>query len=133
MADSPDKNAFPGRDIPPHDAGEFLTVNRPEDENIRLQGIEHFIRQLADDDEVTRWRSAEALGRIGDPAAVEPLIDALWDEDARVRLKAAWALGAIGDPRAIPALRKLYRIEKEETQEIIQEALNAIGTRSRPG
>ena len=98
----------------------------PEDETIKERRLAHFIRQLADNDEVTRWRSAEALGRIGDPAAVGALIDTLWDEDARVRLKAAWALGAIGDPRAISALRRLYRIEKEGAQEIIKEALEAI-------
>jgi HEAT repeat protein len=62
----------------------------------------------------------------GDPAAVEELIGTLWDDDDRVRLKAAWALGRIGDPRAIPSLRRLYRMEREETQEIIKEALEAI-------
>ena len=56
---------------------------------------------LTDDDEINRWKAAEALGRLGDPDAVEPLIDALWDDDSRVRLKAAWALGQIGDSRAV--------------------------------
>jgi len=57
---------------------------------------------------------------------VEPLIDALWDDDARVRLKAAWALGMLGDPRALGPLQKLYRIEREDARDIIQEAMEMI-------
>jgi HEAT repeat protein len=86
----------------------------------------HFIRMLTDDDETNRWKAAEALGRMGDSGAVEPLIDTLWDDDSRVRLKAAWALGQIGDSRAIPHLRRLYRMEKEGVQEIITEAIEEI-------
>ena len=88
--------------------------------------LAHFIRLLSDDDEVSRWKAAEALGRIGDPAAVDELISTLWDDDARVRLKAAWALGRIGDPRAYAPLQRLYRIENEWAQEIIKEALENI-------
>jgi HEAT repeat protein len=92
-------------------------------DNTRLT---HFIRLLSDDDEVSRWKAAEALGRIGDPGAVDELISSLWDEDARVRLKVAWALGRIGDRRAYAPLQRLYRMENEEAQEIISEALENI-------
>jgi HEAT repeat protein len=88
--------------------------------------LAHFIRMLSDDDEVSRWKAAEALGRIGDPAAVDELISTLWDDDARVRLKAAWALGRIGDRRAYAPLQRLYRMEDEWAQEIIREALDNI-------
>jgi len=88
--------------------------------------LDHFILMLSDDDEVNRWKAAESLGRMGDPGAVEPLIDTLWDDDPRVRLKAAWALGQIGDPRAINPLRRLYRMENEGAQEIIMEAMEEI-------
>jgi len=88
--------------------------------------LEHFIRLLSDDDETSRWKAAEALGRIGDPAAIHALIDTLWDEDARVRLKSAWALGRIGDMRAYAPLQRLYRMEDEWAQEIIREALEEI-------
>ena len=91
--------------------------------------LAHFIALLSDDDESSRWKAAEILGRIGDPAAVEDLIDTLWDDDERVRVKAAWALGQIGDPQAIPSLRRLYRMENEGVQEIIKEALDAINRR----
>jgi HEAT repeat protein len=43
------------------------------------------------------WRVAEALGKIGDTRAVEPLIAALKDEDERVRRVAAEALEQIGE------------------------------------
>jgi HEAT repeat protein len=86
----------------------------------------HFIRMLLDDDEVSRWKAAEALGRMGDPHAVDELISTLWDDDARVRLKAAWALGQIGDRRAYAPLQRLYRMEDEWAQEIIKEALENI-------
>ena len=86
----------------------------------------HFIRMLSEDDEVSRWKAAEALGRMGDPEAVDELISTLWDDDARVRLKAAWALGRIGDRRAYAPLQRLYRMENEWAQEIIGEALENI-------
>jgi len=88
--------------------------------------LAHFIALLSDDSEGNRWKAAEALGRIGDPAAVDELIGTLWDDDEWVRLKAAWALGRIGDPRAIHPLQRLYRMENEGAQEIIKEALDAI-------
>ena len=88
--------------------------------------LQHFITMLSDDDEMNRWKAAETLGRIGDRAAVGPLIDTLWDEDARVRLKAAWALGRIGEPDALRPLQRLYRMEREDAQEIIEEALAGI-------
>lgn len=91
--------------------------------------LEYFIQMLTDDNEINRWKAAEALGRLGDPGAVEPLIDALWDEDSRVRLKAAWALGQVGDLRAIPPLKRLYRMEKEDMKESISEAIEEINLR----
>jgi HEAT repeat protein len=103
------------------------TPDRTDDPDIRNNSrLADFISLLSDDDEVSRWRAAEALGRMGDPAAVEDLIDTLWDDDERVRLKAAWALGRIGDPQAYAPLQRLYRMENEQAQEIIQEALEQI-------
>jgi len=48
--------------------------------------------------------AAKLLGEIGDPRAVDPLIDALQDEDWQVRAEAATALGKIGDAKAIGPL-----------------------------
>jgi len=125
---SPDRNDDPhgdSRELPGSEAGPLQDTR-----------LAHFIRMLSDDDAAGRWKAAEALGRLKDPAAVEELISTLWDDDARVRLKAAWALGQIGDPRAYAPLRRLYRMENEGVREIIQEALETIRlgmSRQEPG
>jgi HEAT repeat protein len=98
-------------------------VDDPDERGARLA---HFIQLLSVENEVSRWKAAEALGRIGDPRAVDELISTLWDDDARVRLKAAWALGRIGDQRAYAPLQRLYRMEDDWAQEIIKEALENI-------
>jgi HEAT repeat protein len=110
-----------------HDeAPDRLSGDIPSGQSERLA---HFIQLLTDENEGNRWKAAESLGRIEDPAAVDPLIDTLWDDDSRVRLKAAWALGRIGDPRALRPLQRLYRMENEWAQEIIGQALEAIKER----
>jgi hypothetical protein len=100
-----------------------------EDSGKRLA---HYLRMLSDENPGNRWKAADSLGRLGDSRATEPLIDALFDDDARVRVKVAWALGSIGDPRALAPLRQLYRIERQDQQEIIGEAIDAI-TRTMSG
>jgi len=88
--------------------------------------LSYFIKMLSSDDVGMRWKAAEALARMGDPRAVDPLISALEDEDWRVRQKVVWALGYIGDPRAVQPLRRAYRNESEGVQEMITEALEMI-------
>jgi len=118
----------PGQGNEAPDSGNSSGSSQEYDERLA-----HFVALLLDDSEATRWKAAEALGRIGDPAAVEDLIDTLWDDDERVRIKAAWALGEIGDARAIPPLRRLYRMENEGVREIIRDALDAINRRLSAG
>jgi|WetSurMetagenome_2_1015567.scaffolds.fasta_scaffold228964_1 HEAT repeat protein len=125
MAEQNDKDVDPGPSA--RDEDPIETDPHPEKPDTRVdERTAHFIQLLSDDDEVSRWKAAEALGRIRDPAAVEELIGTLWDDDARVRLKAAWALGQIGDRRAYAPLQRLYRMENEWAQEIIKEALENI-------
>jgi HEAT repeat protein len=50
---------------------------------------------LADEDPLMRRCAAEALSRLGDPRALEPLTTALDDEDSGVQLRAQRALDAI--------------------------------------
>jgi HEAT repeat protein len=122
-------NGAPEQGVPDQDDGSHegkQESTRGEESPSQDDRMAHFIRMLSDDDEVSRWKAAEALGRMGDPGAVDELISTLWDDDARVRLKAAWALGRIGDPRADAPLRRLYRMENEWAQEIIKEALENI-------
>jgi HEAT repeat protein len=110
---APNLEIDPGADTPAHQPGDD-------------RQLDYFVGLLSDDNEGTRWKAAESLGRLGDPRAVKPLIDTLWDDDARVRLKAAWALGILGDPRALRPLQHLYRIEREDAREIIGEAMEMI-------
>jgi len=95
--------------------------------------LAYYLQRLEDDNEGIRWTAAESLGRLEDPAAVEPLIDTLWDDDPRVRLKAAWALGQIGDPRALRPLQQLYRMENENVKEIIEKAIDELKRRMSAG
>lgn len=117
----------PGSGVPGRDTREPGGDPEPADTGpSQEQRLAHFIALLSDDDEVSRWKAAEALGRIGDPAAVDELISTLWDDDPNVRMKAAWALGQIGDRRAYAPLQRLYRMETERIKEIIDEALENI-------
>jgi len=97
------------------------------------ESLRFYLARLEDDNEGVRWKAAESLGRLGDPAAVDALIDALWDDVAPVRIKAAWALGVIGDPRALRPLQQLYRIENENVREIIETAMERIKARMSAG
>lgn len=54
-----------------------------------------------------RRNAAKALGKLNNPAAVEPLMDCLGSDDYYVRESAAQSLEMLGDRRAIPALRSL--------------------------
>ncbi len=53
---------------------------------------------LHDTNAIVRYRSAEALGHIGDPCAIEPLIKALGDDDSSVQWRSIEALIDIGEP-----------------------------------
>jgi HEAT repeat protein len=113
------------------------TPSRPDREDSTTaegseQRLGHYLRMLSDENPGNRWKAADSLGRLKDPRGTGPLIDALFDDDVRVRVKVAWALGSIGDPRALGPLRQLYRMERQDQQEIIGEAIEAI-TRTMSG
>ncbi|MHA1601138.1 MAG: HEAT repeat domain-containing protein [Alphaproteobacteria bacterium] len=75
----------------------------------------------------TRQYSAEALGRIADPAAFDPLLAALTDEDGHVREVAAHSLGLLGDTRAIPELVGLFSDRYPGPKESAARALIRFG------
>jgi FOG: HEAT repeat len=64
---------------------------------------------------------------IGDPGAVDPLIDALKNGDEMIRECAAQVLGMIGDPQAVEALVDALNDEEENVQRRAAEALGRIG------
>lgn len=83
------------------------------------------VGHLNDEDKVVRRISARALGKIGDPAAAEPLIAALQNrqESLAVRCVAARALGMLSD---LEAARALLRATKTETGALQASAENAL-------
>ena len=74
--------------------------------------------------EQTRARAAEALGKSGNPLAIEQLVQALADASPRVRRSAARALGESGSDSATePLLRELL----DGSSDIRSEAAEALG------
>src|SRR3989338_618077 len=72
-----------------------------------------------------RRKAAEALGEIGGPKVVEPLIEAIKnDEDKDVRWTAARALGKIGGPKAVDAL--IEAMKKDEDEDVKNSAARAL-------
>ena len=92
--------------------------------------VEPLIAALEESNSNVRWGSAEALGQIGDPAAVPALMEALKDEDAGVRFGAAQALGKIGDPRAVAVLNEASKDKDASVRAAATEALNKINSKS---
>ncbi|MDW8325427.1 MAG: HEAT repeat domain-containing protein, partial [Anaerolineales bacterium] len=80
------------------------------------RAVEPLVAALGDAEAGMRRWAAWALGEIKDARAVEPLVAALDDADEDVRWSAALALGNIGDPRALPALERVAREDKGETE-----------------
>ncbi|MEW6059192.1 MAG: HEAT repeat domain-containing protein [Actinomycetota bacterium] len=66
----------------------------------RIVGLEGFVVQTGNVDPDRRMRAMEAIGAIGGPTAVEPLLARLSDPDERVRIRSAQLLGRLGDVRA---------------------------------
>ena len=69
-------------------SGDQVSISRPPLDNV-CQVLNQI---LSDGIDVHRCLAAKASGRIGAPAAVQPLIAALLDEDEDVRVDAAEAL-----------------------------------------
>jgi len=87
------------------------------------------IAMLQMQDASMREHAAEALGRLGDRRAVEPLMDAvLHDRDASVREHAATALGMLGDARASEVLARAAQADPDAR---VRE--HAATAASRPG
>ncbi len=75
----------------------------------------------------TRYRAAEALGRIADEKAVKPLIQGLKDNRDHVRYMAAKGLKELGDSDAIEPMVILLRDENRYVRMMAVRALGALG------
>jgi len=83
------------------------------------------IKALKDKDANVRLKAAEALGKLADSRAIDPLIEALKnDADWEIRDMAAWALGQIDDPRIIDPLS--YASVKDADYHVREEAKNSL-------
>jgi cyclophilin family peptidyl-prolyl cis-trans isomerase/HEAT repeat protein len=86
---------------------------------------------LTDSEPRVRRRAALAIGRVGLPAGIQPLIGALSDADPEVRAMAAFGLGLIGDVVAAPALTKALLDESPLARGRAAEALGQIDAKEK--
>lgn len=77
-------------------------IDRADDADWVKTGM--FVNALDSGRPVLKMAAANALGRIGDPSTVEPLVARLSDDHAGVRARAARACGQIGNPVAVDPL-----------------------------
>jgi HEAT repeat protein len=75
----------------------------------------------------TRYRAAEALGKIADEKAVKPLIKGLKDNRDHVRYMAAKGLRGLGDSDAVEPMIILLKDENVYVRTMAVRALGAIG------
>jgi HEAT repeat protein len=75
----------------------------------------------------TRYRAAEALGKIADEKAVKPLIKGLKDNRDHVRYMAAKGLRTLGDSDAIEPMIILLKDDNHYVRMMAVRALGAIG------
>jgi HEAT repeat protein len=91
------------------------------------EAVPGLLDALTDDDPRVCLAAIDALGKIGDGAAVPDLLDILINEkDGDIRWTATNALGQIG-PAAVPGLREALRDEDWKVRRSAAEALWAMG------
>ena len=102
-------------------------INGNKEDYTRLQKISDpcvlalLIKFLGDGDIL----AAEALGKLHDPRAIDPLIKALGDDNKDVRQAAVKALGQMNDPRAEEAVKALGRIIDPRAKEAVKAKKNS--------
>jgi len=93
-----------------------------------LDGVNAVIDLLESDPATAvRVRAARALGRIGSPHAVQPLIRCVRSGPVALRAEAMSALGRMGAVAAVPVLRVTLLDHSQRLDEVAAHALAAIG------
>ena len=82
---------------------------------------------------VTRAYVANALGRIGDSAAIDALITSANEKDDMVRRQVTIALGRIDNEAVVPHLLKLNDDKSIAVSEVAAEALGRWESKGKPG
>ena len=75
------------------------------------------------------WVTLQALGKLPDFRAIDPIIDCLASPDRWTRQGAAWALGEIGDRRTAVVVAPLLSDKKKGVRTAAVEALGKLGDR----
>ena len=98
-------------------------------EKIGKPAVKPLINSLKSSDDKIQRNSARVLGNIGDPSAVEPLINALINDGKSYYLgqAASEALGKIGDIRAVEPLINALTDKSYYVRENAAKALGEIG------
>ena len=86
------------------------------------------LRLLGNADRDIRKYAADALGRVGDAAALPALVAALEDEDVNVAATAAEAMGMLALPEAVPALARSVAMGPDWLRVASLSSLGRIGT-----
>ena len=68
------------------------------------------------------------LSKVGDPRALNALIEALSDRDSTVIAKVVFALGQLSDRRAISPLAQLIGHDSEEVEATLASVLEQFGS-----
>jgi HEAT repeat protein len=102
----------------------FSVIFLPKDEALQV-----LAPLLQDRKELVRREAAYALGKVRNPAAINPLIQVLQkDKITEVRNAAVISLGEIGDPNAVDVLTQILRKKPEEEEEFFhRSAARSIG------
>ena len=93
-----------------------------------MNNIDALIRQLRFGSPKERIAAAEAVGELGDPRAVPPLLkNLILSDEEEVRIAIVKALGKIGDLQAVPHLIQALGDKKWEVRKYAALALGNLG------
>lgn len=87
--------------------------------------MEDLIEKLKSGSAPARYTAANKIGKSGDAAAADHLIDALDDEDEMVRDNVIFALGELSAVKAAPHLARILR--RDKSARVRKSAAKALG------